>query len=156
MSLQAEFDFTGLIPAQRQKIQRLQIIIAAFVALLIFFMVRDVVYCALLELILLLMFFRERHEIVIGAAVERLMVNAKSGAALINGSHYSLSMYRLDYFSASMALVRLKTMTGEAYFFWVFSDLLGMEKYRQLIALLKAKGLQSSSGSTGQSMRPEG
>ena len=138
MRLQAEFDFKDTFAAQGLKIRRLQRGVAGLTALLIFCVVADPVYMGLLEFILLLVFLRARQSMAM-PVVECLVVKNKSATALIAGEHHALSAYRLDYFSTWLALVRLTTVAGQTYRCFVFPELLGSVKYRQLIALLKAK-----------------
>ncbi|MBQ0721393.1 MAG: hypothetical protein KBT88_00010 [Gammaproteobacteria bacterium] len=135
---QAEFDFTQSLAAQRLKILRLQFVFAGLVALFIFLISQDALVCGWLELILLLVFLRARRGLLTAPVVERLVVAKKSASATINGRHHPLSSYRLDYFSHWLALIQLTTVAGQRYHCCVFADLLGVEKYRHLLAVLKA------------------
>ncbi len=144
MPLQAEFNFKASIPAQRQKIRRLQIFFVAVVAVFILFLASNVIACCLLELLLFLVSIRTRRNVAMRASIESLVVKNKSAAAIIDGSYHALSAYRLDYFSSWLATVRLTTVAGTGYCFLVFPNLLGAEKYRELITLLKAKSTESS------------
>jgi len=143
MPLQAEFNFKESIPAQRQKIRRLQCFVAALLAVFVFCLAPDAIACYLLELILLLVFIRTRRNFAMTSSLESLVVKNKSAAAIIDGRHHALSAYGLDYFSSWLATIRLTTVAGESHRFFVFPDLMGAEKYRQLIALLKAKSTES-------------
>jgi len=142
--LRAEFDFKESLAAQRLKVQRLQSLFAVLLALFIYHLVGDLIYRGLLALILLLVFLRARHSVLMSTAVERLVVQNKRAAAVINGQQHPLSAYGLDYFSNWLALVRLTTVAGQTYHCYVSPDLLGLAKYRQLIALLKAQSTTSS------------
>ncbi len=148
MPLHAEFSFKTSIPVQRQKVLGLQSAFAALIAVFIFLLASNVIACCLLELMLTLVFIRTRRNVVMAAVLESLTLRNKSAAAIIDGKHYVLSAYGLDYFSSWLAAIRLTTVAGASYCFFVFPDLLGAEKYRQLIALLKAKSTES----TGQSI----
>lgn len=141
MRLQAEFNFKESFAPQRLRVQRLQNLFAGLIALLIYCVVGDTIYTGLLELILLLVFLRARQAITLSAAVESLVVQDKSAAVSINGYQHPLSAYGLDYFSRYLTLVRLTTVAGQTYRCFVFPDLLGAVKYRQLLALLKAAPL---------------
>ena len=136
--LQAEFNFKESLAAQRLKVQRVQNLFAGLMALFIYCLVSDAIVTGLLELILLLVFLRARQAIALSAAVESLVVQNKSATVSINGQQYPLSACGLDYFSSYMALVSLTTVAGQTYRCFVFPDLLGAAKYRQLLALLKA------------------
>jgi len=137
--LQAEFNFKEYLAAQRLKVQCVQNLFVGLMALFIYCLVSDAIYIGLLELILLLVFLRARHSVKMFTAIECLVVKDKSAAALINGEHYSLSAYGLDYCCTWLALIRLTTVAGQTYRCFISPDLLGGVKYRQLIALLKAK-----------------
>ena len=150
MHLQAEFNFKESLAAQRLKVQRLQNLFAGLIAVLIYCVVGDTIYTGLLELILLLVFLRARQAITLSAAVESLVVQNKSAAASINGQQYPLSAYGLDYFSRYLALVSLTTVAGQTYRCFVFPDLLGAAKYRQLLALLKAGPLRAAPTASAQ------
>ena len=139
--LQAEFNFKESRAAQRLRVQRLQNLFAGLIALLIYCVVGDTIYTGLLELILLLVFLRTRQAITLSTAVESLVVQKKSAVASINCQQHPLSAYGLDYFSRYLALVSLTTVDGQTYRCFVFPDVLGAVKYRQLIALLKAAPL---------------
>lgn len=144
MSLQAEFNFKASIPAQRQKIRRLQNTVVVVVAVFILFLASNVIACCLLELLLFLVLIRTRCSFAMKASIENLTVRNKSAVTTIDGSHHILSAYGLDYFSSWLATVRLTTVAGASYCFLVFPDLLGADKYRQLITLLKAKPTEYS------------
>ncbi|RLA40152.1 MAG: hypothetical protein DRQ64_05315 [Gammaproteobacteria bacterium] len=144
MPLHAEFNFKASIPTQRQKIQRLQNFVVAVVAVFILFLASNVIACCLLELLLLLVLIRTRRNFAMGASIESLVVRNKSASAIIDGSHHALSAYGLDYFSSWLAAVRLTTVAGARYCFFVSPNLLGAEKYRELITLLKAKSTEPS------------
>jgi hypothetical protein len=136
--LQAEFNFKASRAAQRLKIQRLQNLFAGLMALFIYYLISDAIATGLLELTLLLVLLRARQALTLFTAVESLVVKNKSAVASINGRHHPLSAYGLDYFSSYLALVSLTTVAGETYRCFVFPDLFGAVKYRQLLALLKA------------------
>ena len=150
MHLQAEFNFKESLAAQRLKVQRVQNLFAGLMALFIYCLVSDAIYIGLLELILLLVFLRARQAITLSAAVESLVVQNKSATVSINGQQYPLSACGLDYFSSYMALVSLTTVAGQTYRCFVFPDLLGAAKYRQLLALLKAAPLRAAPASAKQ------
>ncbi|MBL4782565.1 MAG: hypothetical protein JKX92_10005 [Porticoccaceae bacterium] len=138
--LPAEFDFTERAFAQRQKIQRLQYLLIAPVAGFVFLLSEDVIYGGLLELVLLLVFCRARRGVAMADVVERLVISSKSGKAIINGRAHALSACGIAYSSTWLTLISLST-AAKSYRCWVSPGLLGSEKYRQLIALLKAKPL---------------
>lgn len=144
MPLHAEFNFKASIPAQRQKIRHLQNFVVAVVAVFIFCLASNVIACCLLELLLFLVLIRTRRNLAMRASIESLIVRNKSTAAIIDGSHHALSTYGLDYFSSWHAAVRLTTVAGASYCFFVFPNLMGAEKYRELITLLKAKSTEPS------------
>lgn len=135
---QAEFSFKESIHAQRQKIWRLQNFLLAVVALLILCLTNSVIICILLELLLFLLAIHTRRSLVKGVCIENLMVRNKRVTVTIDGSHYALSSYHLDYMSRWLATVRLTTTAGTSYCLVVFPSLMGTGKYCQLMALLKA------------------
>jgi len=139
MLQQAEFNFKESIPAQRQKIRLLQNVVLGVVAFFILLLAGNFVVCTLLELLLLLVSIRIRRSLAMSASLESLTITSKNAAVIIDGSHYDLSTYALDYYSSWIATIRLTTEAGESYCFAVFPSLIGAEKYRQLLALLKAR-----------------
>ena len=145
--LQAEFNFKESLTAQRLKVQRLQNLFAGLMALCIYCLVSDAIVTGLLELTLLLVFLRARQALTLSAAIESLVVQNKNATASINGQQHSLSAYGLDYFSSYLALVSLTTVAGQTYRCFVFPDVFGAVKYRQLLALLKAAPLRAAPAS---------
>ena len=139
MHLQAEFDFKAANPAGRLNIQRLQLIAAGLIAVLIACLAGDVLKAAFLELSLLLMFLRARRYSAMAPSLDYLVLKNKGGTASINGRQQVLAAYCLDYFSNWVALLRLTTVAGQTQRFFVFPKLLGVDKYRELLALLKAR-----------------
>jgi len=138
---QAEFNFRKPSAAQRVKVRRLQSLLVAIIALLIYYLVSDVIYRCLLGLILLLVFLRARRNFTSVANVEALVLKGKNTRASINGQHHSLSVCQLDYFSRWLLVVRLTTVAGQTHRCCISSDVLGAAKYRQLITALKANAL---------------
>ena len=150
MHLQAEFNFQECLTAQRLRVQRLQNLFAGLMALFIYCLVSDAIYTGVLELILLLVFLRAREAIRLYPDIEFLVVQNNSAAVSINGQQHPLLAYGLDYFSRYLALVRLTTVEGQTYHCFVFPDLLGGVKYRQLLALLKAASLRAAPAASTQ------
>ncbi|PCJ37191.1 MAG: hypothetical protein COA75_05465 [Cellvibrionales bacterium] len=147
MPLQAEFDFRNSITRQRQKVHQLQGLLAALLAGFVFFLVDDAIFCVYLELILLLVYLRSKQRISMAAPVESLVVKSNSAAAMIDGVHCRLTSCELDYYATRIALIKLTTIEGQVHRCFVFPDVLGADKYRELLALLQA-GLLESAPST--------
>jgi len=144
MPLQAEFDFRNSIAAQRQKAHQLQGLLAVLLAGFVFFLVDDAVFCVWLELILLLVYLRSKQRISMTTSIESLVVKSNSAAAKIDGVHYPLATCGLDYYSSRITLIKLTTIEGQVHRCFVFPDVLGADKYRELLALLKAGPLESA------------
>ena len=138
MPLRAEFDFKKAFVTQQQGIQWLQRGVALLLALLIYYLSNDLILLVLLELTLLLVFFRAQRGFAKTVAIECLLIHDKKAEVLIEGSHYTLAICRLAYASSRLALVRLATVAGQDYYCFVSPGLLGSARYRQLLALLQA------------------
>jgi len=135
-----EFDFKQGAGAQQLKIQRLQGLFVVPIAGFVLLLSEDSVYCALLELTLLLVFLRARQGVASAAVVEGLVIKPKSTEALIHGRQCLLSACAIEYSCSWLTVFRMTT-AQQSYRSWISPSLLGDEKYRQLIALLKAKPL---------------
>jgi len=142
MPLQAEFDFRNSIVAQRQKAHQLQSLLAALLAGFVFFLVDDAIFCVWLELILLLVYLRSKQRISMATPIEHLVVKSNSAAAMIDCVYYPLASCELDYYSSRIALIKMTTIEGQVHRCFVFPDVLGADKYRELLALLKAGPLE--------------
>ncbi|OUS17152.1 hypothetical protein A9Q88_04800 [Gammaproteobacteria bacterium 50_400_T64] len=147
MPLQAEFDFRNSLAPQRQKVHQLQGLLAVLLAGFVFFLVDDTVFCVWLELILVLVYLRSKQCISMALPIERLVVKSNSAAAMIDGAHCPLATCGLDYCSSRVVLIKLTTMEGQVHRCFIFPDILGADKFRELIALFKA-GLLESTPST--------
>ena len=144
MPLQAEFDFRNSIVAQRQKVHQLQGLLAVLLAGFVFFLVDDAIFCIWLELIILLVYLRSKQRISMARPIEHLVVKSNSAGAMIDGVHCPLTSCELDYCGSRVALIKLTTIEGQVHRYFIFPDVLGTDKYRELLALLKAGPLESA------------
>jgi len=144
MFLQAEFDFRNSITAQRQKVHQLQGLLAVLLAGFVFFLVDDAIFCVWLESILLLVYLRSKQRISMATPIDSLVVKGNSAAAMIDGVHCPLASCELDYYGSKITLIKLTTIGGQVHRCFVFPDVLGADKYRELLALLKAGSLESA------------
>lgn len=143
MPLHAEFNFKPCLATQRLKLERLQELFALAISVCVFYLLGDAVYASVLVSILLLLLLRARQRIGVSAVVEKLVLQNKSARAVISGHHHALATCGLNYCSSYLTLLRLTTMAGQTHHCFVTPGLLGVVKYRQLIALLHARSGKS-------------
>lgn len=132
MVVAAEFQFKSSAVHQR-----LLLTGATLIASVIFILPLGSIHFLLLELALLLVYLRERSQVVSALAVDRLVFKKEAWSLVVDGDNVPLDMCRLAYFSSWLVVIVVRTEGQVKHRLFVFADMLKAAEYRHLLALLK-------------------